>query len=40
MLSGCGILSGYEDGTFGPKKEVTRAEAAVIIDRTLNFFGI
>lgn len=30
-----GIMEGYEDGTFGPQKYVTRAEAATIINRML-----
>ena len=29
-LAGLGILSGYEDGTFGPDKEITRAEFVAI----------
>jgi len=40
MLSGCGIFTGYEDGSFGPRNELTRAEAAVIIKRILDFFEI
>jgi len=31
-----GIMSGYEDGTFGPQKSATRAEAAVICLNVLN----
>ncbi len=30
-----GIINGYPDGTFGPEKDVTRAEVAVMIDRVL-----
>ncbi|WP_165000336.1 S-layer homology domain-containing protein [Anaerophilus nitritogenes] len=30
------VLSGYEDGTFKPKKNVTRAEAATLLISTLN----
>lgn len=30
-----GIMKGYEDGSFGPQKSVTRAEAATIINRVL-----
>lgn len=40
MLSGCGIISGYEDGSFGPERELTRAEAATILARYLEFFEI
>lgn len=31
-----GIMEGYPDGTFGHKNNVTRAEAATIINRSLN----
>lgn len=31
-----GIMEGYPDGTFGHTKNVTRAEAATIINRSLN----
>ena len=30
-----GIVGGYEDGTFGPHKPITRAEVAVIIKRAI-----
>ena len=40
MLSGCGIIAGYEDGSFGPEKELTRAEAATILARYIEFFEI
>lgn len=30
-----GVLRGYEDGSFGPERPVTRAEMATIIDRLL-----
>lgn len=35
-LSGMKIISGYPDGNFYPNKEITRAEFAVIIARSLN----
>lgn len=31
-----GILKGYPDGSFGPRKTATRAEAVVMISRVLN----
>lgn len=31
-----GIVNGYEDGTFQPNKNVTRAEMAALLDRTNN----
>ena len=36
VLSANKILSGYEDGSFGAKREVTRREAAVLLYRALN----
>ncbi|MGG0643263.1 S-layer homology domain-containing protein [Sporosarcina gallistercoris] len=33
------VISGYTDGTFAPKKEVTRAEAAIFIGRLLKLDG-
>ena len=35
-LSSLGILNGYEDGTFGPEKDITRAEFATVVCRALN----
>jgi len=35
MLSKLGIFAGYEDGTFQPDKNITRAEAAAVITRFL-----
>ena len=32
----CGIIKGYEDGTFKPEKPITREEVAVIITNLLN----
>ena len=31
------ILNGYPDGTFGPRKEITRAEIATVLERALNY---
>ena len=30
-----GIVKGYEDGTYGPQRVLTRAEFAVMLDRVL-----
>ena len=35
-----GIINGYPDGTFGPEKNVTRAEFTAMLMRTLNLGGI
>lgn len=35
MLSALGIFTGYEDGTFKPDNNITRAEAAAVITRFL-----
>lgn len=35
-LSSLSILNGYEDGTFGPEKDITRAEFAAVVCRALN----
>ena len=35
LLSGLGIINGYENGVFKPDHTITRAEAATIIVRTL-----
>lgn len=32
-----GILKGYEDGTFGPSKQITRAEFAAVVARAFGF---
>lgn len=40
LLSSLGIIKGYEDGSFGPDKNVTRAEFTVMLIRTLNMSGI
>lgn len=36
VLSALGIINGYEDGTFGPDKTITRAEAAKMIVAMVN----
>ena len=35
VLSSAGIINGYADNTFGPRKVITRREAAVILYRAL-----
>ena len=32
-----GVISGYSDGTFGPDKQITRAEMAVILSRVFGW---
>ena len=36
-LSSLSILNGYEDGTFGPDKDITRAEFAAVVCRALGY---
>lgn len=36
-LSDKGIIKGYSDGTFGPTKNVSRAELAVMLDRLIEY---
>lgn len=36
-LSTKGIINGYPDGTFGPTKNVNRAELAVMLDKTIQY---
>ncbi|WP_010276624.1 S-layer homology domain-containing protein [Paenibacillus senegalensis] len=36
LLQAAGIINGYPDGSFRPKREVTRAEAAVVLVRVLD----
>ena len=38
-LLGKGIITGYEDGTFKPTRNVTRAEAAIMLGRALDLNG-
>ena len=35
-IGALGIITGYEDGTFGPNKNITRAEFATIVARSFN----
>ncbi|MEK7672882.1 MAG: S-layer homology domain-containing protein [Patescibacteria group bacterium] len=36
-LAGIGIIKGYADGSFKPNNNVTRAEVAVMLDRTIQY---
>ncbi len=40
LLSALKIINGYEDGTFGPEKEVTRAEFTAMLVRALGKSGL
>ena len=40
VTSAIGLFDGYEDGSFGPKNVVTRAEMAVIISTMLYGAGV
>ena len=31
-----GIITGYPDGTFGPQRDITRAETMTLVNRVLN----
>jgi len=39
MLSGSGVISGFVDGSFGPQKPLSRAQAAVIIHKLMVLLG-
>ena len=39
MLSGSGVISGFEDGSFGPYEILSRAQAAVIVDKLMTLLG-
>ena len=39
LVSEKGLITGYPDGSFGPEKNVSRAETAVIMNRFLNRNG-
>lgn len=36
-LSRVSLINGYPDGSFGPHKEITRAEIATVLERALNY---
>lgn len=38
-LVDCGIIGGYNDGTFRPNKSLTRAELSAIVHRIQNYLG-
>ena len=38
-LHECGIINGYEDGTFRPDETITRGQAAVMIANALQYMG-
>lgn len=40
MLSEYGLLKGYEDGSFKPKKTLTRAEAVVLLSNVLKYLNV
>ena len=40
LLSSLGIIKGYEDGTFGPDRDVTRAEFSVMLMRAMALSGV
>ncbi|MBO7209215.1 MAG: S-layer homology domain-containing protein [Clostridia bacterium] len=40
LLSALKIINGYEDGTFGPEREVTRAEFTTMLVRALGKSGL
>lgn len=39
MLSGSGVINGFVDGSFGPQKPLSRAQAAVIIHKLMVLLG-
>jgi len=39
QMSSISVISGFDDGNFGPKMYATRAETAVIVSRVLGYLG-
>lgn len=39
-LHSLGIIMGYEDGTFGPDRTISREEVAVLLYRIANYLGV
>jgi len=39
VLGNIGIISGYEDGSFGPKNNITRFETAQLIYKVIEFMS-
>ncbi|MBO5371037.1 MAG: S-layer homology domain-containing protein [Clostridia bacterium] len=39
LAARCGIIYGYDDGTFAPDKFITRREAATMLARVYNLYG-
>ena len=39
LLVDCEIINGMDDGSFAPKGELTRAQAATLIVKLLDFVG-
>ena len=39
-LVACGIVNGYDDGTFKPEQKITRGQAAIIASNVLSYCGV
>ena len=39
MLSGSGVIGGFEDGSFKPSELLSRAQAAVIVHKLMILLG-
>lgn len=35
-----GIMNGYGDNIFGPKRNISRAEVAIVVDKIITLFGV